>query len=50
MKEDIKCRLQACDRFLKHIKNKPEYKKTYHMFRVIRMDLAKQIKQRKVGS
>jgi len=45
MKQDIKHKLRTCDRFLKHIKNKPEYQKTYHMFRVIRMDLAKQLKK-----
>ena len=45
MQTDIKQRLQTCDRFLKRIKNKPEYQKTYHMFRVIRMDLAKQLKK-----
>lgn len=45
MKEDVKFRLQACDRFLKRIKNKPEYKKTYTMFRAIRIDLAKQLKK-----
>jgi hypothetical protein len=44
--KSVKIRLQTCDRFLKRIKNKPEYSKTYTMFKAIRMDLAKQIKNK----
>lgn len=44
---NIEYKLKTCDRFLKRIKDKPEYKQTYHMFRVIRMDLAKQLKIKK---
>lgn len=49
MNNDIKSRLQICDRFLKRIKDKPEYTKTYKMFRVIRMDLAKQCPNKNRG-
>ena len=42
---DIKIKLKTCDRFLRRIKNKPEYKQTYIMFKVIRTDLAKKLKQ-----
>lgn len=47
--QNLKFRLQTCDRFLKRIKNQSEYKQTYRMFRAIRIDLAKQIKNDKLG-
>jgi len=45
MQNDIKVRLKTCDRFLKRIKNKPEYKQTYTLFKSIRTDLAKKLKK-----
>jgi hypothetical protein len=45
MNDNLKYRLKTCDRFLKRIRNKPQYAQTYRMFRVIRTDLAKKLKQ-----
>jgi hypothetical protein len=48
MNDNLKYRLKTCDRFLKRIRNKPQYAQTYRMFRVIRMDLETQLKKKSV--
>jgi uncharacterized membrane protein YfbV (UPF0208 family) len=46
-KTELKSKLRACNKFLTFLKDKPQYKQTFVLFKAVRKDLVTEIKNSK---